>query len=62
MTDSPVQTLPENEYKAPRALRAMREISEAASAAGVSDMTPDEINAEINAVRNGQNSAGGTGK
>lgn len=55
-------TLPVNEYKATRALQAMQEINEAASAAGVSDMTLDEINAEINAVRNGQNSTGGTTK
>jgi DNA-damage-inducible protein J len=50
-------TLPANEYQATRALRAMQEISEAANAAGVSDMTPDEINAEINAARNEQKSA-----
>ena len=47
-------TLPANEYKATRAFRAMQEISEAASAAGVSDMTLDEINAEIDAARDGQ--------
>lgn len=55
-------TLPVNEYKATRAQQAMQEISDAANAAGVSDMTLDEINAEINAVRNGQNSAGDTTK
>ena len=55
-------TLPVNEYKATRALRAMQEISDAANASCVSDMTLDEINAEINAVRNGQNSTGGTTK
>ena len=53
-------TLPANEYKATRALRAMQEISEAASAAGVSDMTLDEINAEIDAARAEQKSAGNT--
>lgn len=55
-------TLPANEYKATRALRAMQEISEAASAAGVSDMTIDEINAEINAARTGHKPAGGAAK
>lgn len=55
-------TLPANEYKATRALRAMQEISEAASAACVSDMTLDEINAEIDAARTGQNSTGGTAR
>lgn len=55
-------TLPENEYKATRALRAMQEISEAASAAGVSDMTLDEINAEIDAARAEQKSAGGAAR
>lgn len=52
-------TLSANEYKAYRALRAMQEISETASVAGVSDMTLDEINAEIDAARAEQKSAGG---
>lgn len=52
-------TLPANECKAYRALRAMQEISETASAVGVSDMTLDEINAEIDAARVGLKSAGG---
>lgn len=55
-------TLPANEYKATRALRAMQEISETADAAGVSDMTLDEINAEINAARTEQKTTGGTNK
>ena len=55
-------TFPANEYKATRALWAMQEISEAASAAGVSDMTLDEINAEIDAARAEQKSAGNTVK
>ena len=44
-------TLPAGEYKATRALRAMQEISAAAEANGLSDMTLDEINAEISAAR-----------
>lgn len=44
-------TLPADEYKATRALRAMQEISAAAEANGLSDMTLDEINAEISAAR-----------
>lgn len=60
MAGSSVQMLPESEYKAPRALQVMRKISAAASAAGFSDMTPDEINAEIHAPGTGQNSTGDT--
>jgi DNA-damage-inducible protein J len=44
-------TLPKAEYKAERALRAMQEISEAAERNGVADMSLEEINAEIAAVR-----------
>jgi DNA-damage-inducible protein J len=44
-------TLPAHEYKATRALRAMQECSEAAHAAGVDDMTLDEINQEIDGAR-----------
>ena len=44
-------TLPAGEYKATRALRAIQEISAAAEANGLSDMTLDEINAEISAAR-----------
>lgn len=45
-------TLPNSEYKAERALRAMHEMSAAAQENGISDMTLEEINAEINAARN----------
>ncbi len=44
-------TLPKADYKAERALRAMQEISEAAKRNGVSEMSLDEINAEIAAAR-----------
>ena len=44
-------TLPKAEYKAERALRAMQEISEAAERNGVADMSLEDINAEIAAVR-----------
>lgn len=39
-------------YKAEAAVKAMREMSKAAEANGIADMTLDEINAEINATRN----------
>ncbi len=52
-------TLPASEYKATRAFRAMQELSEAAKTAGISDMTLDEINEEINEVRNKDNVVGG---
>ena len=44
-------TLPNAEYKAYDALKAMREISEAAEINGISDMSLDEINEEIAAAR-----------
>ena len=44
-------TLPKTNYRAERALRAAREISEASELNGLSDMTLDEINSEIDAVR-----------
>lgn len=53
-------TLPTSEYKATKAVRAMQEISKAARAAGVADMTLDEINAEINAARAERERSGGS--
>lgn len=53
-------TLPRQEYKAERAVRAMQEISIAAKANGVADMTLEEINAEISASRNEHDAARGT--
>lgn len=44
-------TLPKEDYKAERALRAMQEISEASERNGLADMSLDEINAEIDATR-----------
>jgi len=44
-------TLPRHPYVAERGYRAMVEISEQAKRNGVSDMTLDEINAEIEASR-----------
>ena len=52
-------TLPENEYKAHRAVRAMQEISAASKSNGLADMSLEEINAEINAARAERNMAGG---
>ena len=52
-------TLPENEYKAHRAVRAMQEISEASRKNGLSDMSLEEINAEISAARTERSMAGG---
>lgn len=40
-------------YKAEAAVRAMREMSKIAEENGIADMTLEEINAEINATRNG---------
>lgn len=48
-------TLPKQEYKAERAVRAMREISEEASKNGVADMTLEEIEDEIATVRREKN-------
>ena len=45
-------SLPKQEYKAEQAVRAMQEISAQAQANGVADLTLEEINAEIQAVRN----------
>ncbi len=47
-------TLPKTDYKAERALRAMQEISASAERHGLSDMTLEEINAEINIARKEQ--------
>ena len=44
-------TLPKSDYKAERAVRALRELSSAAMKNGTSEMTLEEINAEIDAVR-----------
>lgn len=44
-------TLPKELYRADRGFRAMQEISEMAEKNGVSEMTLDEINAEIDASR-----------
>ena len=46
-------TLKEEEYNAEAAVHAMRELSKKAKEDNVADMSLDEINAEINAVRNG---------
>ena len=43
--------LKSDNYKAETAVKAMREMSKAAEAEGIADMTLDEINAEISAVR-----------
>lgn len=45
-------TLPKMPYNAERGYRAMIEISEASEKNGLSDMSLDEINAEIDASRN----------
>ena len=44
-------TLPKNNFKAERAAMALQELSNAAIENGTSEMTLDEINAEIDAVR-----------
>ena len=44
-------TLPKEPYQANRGFRAMQEISEMAEKNGVSEMSLDEINAEIEASR-----------
>ena len=44
-------TLPKEPYKAERGYRAMQEISETSEKNGVSEMSLDEINAEIEASR-----------
>jgi DNA-damage-inducible protein J len=45
--------LPEEDYKATAAITAMKRMSHDAEKAGVTDMTLEEINAEIAAVRSG---------
>ena len=44
-------TLPKQDYRADRAVRAMRAISDEAQRTGTAEMTLDEINAEIAASR-----------
>ena len=44
-------TLPKQEYRAERAIRAMQSLSEAAQQNGTADMSLDEINVEIAASR-----------
>ena len=44
-------TLPKTDYKAERAARALQELSNAAVENGTSEMSLEEINAEIEAVR-----------
>lgn len=44
-------TLPRQDYKAERAVRAAIEMSDAAKKSGLSDMSLEEINAEIAASR-----------
>ena len=51
-------TLPKEPYKAERGYSAMLEIGESAAKAGASDMTLDDINAEIDAARAERKGAG----
>lgn len=51
-------TIPKTPYSADRGYRAMVEISEASEKNGVSNMTLDEINAEIEASRRERQVAG----
>ncbi len=44
-------TLPKSDFKAEKAARALQELSNAALDNGTSELTLDEINAEIDAVR-----------
>lgn len=46
-------TLPRQDFKAERAARALQELSDGAALNGTSEMTLEEINSEISAVRNG---------
>ena len=46
--------LPEKDYKATAAVAAMKRMSNDAEKGGVADMTLEEINAEIAAVRSGK--------
>ncbi len=43
--------LPKSDYKAERAVKALQELSSAAMENGTSELTLEEINAEIEAVR-----------
>ena len=52
MANSLIQLRIDDKLKAEAAVIAMREMSKTAEANGISDMTLDEINAEINAARN----------
>ena len=47
-------TLPQQPYDAQRGLRALHELGDAAKENGTSDMTLEEINAEIDAYRHGK--------
>lgn len=53
-------TLPKDEYKADRAVRAMQSLSDTARQNGTAEMTLDEINAEISASRAERNAKGET--
>lgn len=44
-------TLPKQDYKGERAVRALRELSDAAKKNGTADITLEEINTEIAAAR-----------
>ena len=46
--------LPDKEYMAYEAIQAMKRMSDDAQKAGIANMTLEEINAEINAVRSQQ--------
>jgi len=52
-------TLPKEPYNAERGFRAMMEISEDSERNGTADLSLDEINAEIEASRNGRKEAVG---
>lgn len=52
-------TLPKEPYQAERGYRALQEINEASEKNGLSEMSLDEINAEIEASRAGKNIAAG---
>ena len=54
-------TLPKDEYKAEDAIRAIQMANASAKKNGISDMTLDEINAEISAVRQSVKKAGDAG-
>lgn len=47
-------TVPKQNVKAERAIQALQELSKAAELNGTSEMTLDEINAEINEFRSGR--------